>query len=163
MKCAKCFAENHASATECTLCGVQFADLNRERGLKSAVKSMKYCAWNDRGTTCDFRGIVSHGTNGDGAPFYCREHWQKLNDWPDLGIVGNGLPPAVQSHGAREYHQRSGNTRSRVITDMPPVTTWLEAETYNAMKVRVREKVATSPAARQREPGDDDEEVEETW
>ena len=158
-KCPKCHATNHASATECTLCGVQFADLNRERGLKTTSKNVKYCEWNDHGKTCDFRGIISSTTNGDGA-FYCREHWQKLNKWPDLQIVGNGLPAYTESHAAREMRVRAGKVAVARAGPLVPAVEWMEGEQYNSLKQRVRDKAGT-PAPRQREPGDDDEEIAE--
>ena len=157
IRCPKCHATNHASATECTLCGVQFADLNRERGLKPTGKSVKYCAWNDHGNTCDFRGILSFTTNGDGS-FYCREHFQALNKWPDLQIVGNGLPAYTESHAAREMRARAGKVAVARAGPLVPAVEWMEGEAYNSLKQRVREKAGT-PAPRQREPGDDDEEV----
>jgi len=117
---------------------------------------MKYCAWNDHGDSCDYRGIISHGTSGD-APFYCREHWQKLNKWPDLQIVGNGLPVYSESHAAREMRAKVAVTRAGPLV---PAVEWLEGETYNSLKQRVREK---APARqREREPGDDDEEIRES-
>lgn len=48
------------------------------------------CAWNDHGESCKYAGILSYSTNGSG-PWYCREHWGKLNDYPQA-IRGNELP-----------------------------------------------------------------------
>ena len=158
VRCPKCHATNHASATECTLCGVQFADLNRERGTRAEAKSAaKYCAWNNKGESCDYRGIISSTTNGgDGASWYCREHWSKLLHWPDLGITGNSLPSYQESHAAREMRARAGKVAVARAGPLVPAVEWMEGEQYNSLKQRVREK-----AARQREPGDDDEEIAE--
>jgi len=162
IKCPKCHATNHASATECTLCGVQFADTNRERGTRAEAKSAaKYCAWNNKGESCDYRGIISSTTNGgDGASWYCREHWSKLLHWPDLGITGNSLPSYQESHAAREMRARAGKVAVARAGPLVPAVEWMEGEQYNSLKQRVREKAGT-PIPRQREPGDDDEEIAE--
>lgn len=48
------------------------------------------CVWNDHGESCRYAGILSYSTNGSG-PWYCREHWSKLNDYPVDGR-GNAEP-----------------------------------------------------------------------
>lgn len=52
------------------------------------------CEWNEMGTNCPHRGILSPGNLGYG-PRYCREHFYELRGYPDMKaekLHGNQLP-----------------------------------------------------------------------
>lgn len=58
---------------------------------KTAAPTM--CEWNEMGTSCPHRGILSPGNLGYG-PWYCREHFCELLGYPDMkaeGLRGNRL------------------------------------------------------------------------
>jgi hypothetical protein len=91
------------------------------------------CAWTDYGRSCPCRGILSHGTSGDGA-WYCREHWERINNRESYG-VGNQLQTST---GARGVHaKRWDGWQER----------WLE---------RRNRRQLPEPLA-ERAPGDDDD------
>jgi hypothetical protein len=63
------------------------------------------CAWNEYGERCRYTGIMSYSTNGSG-PWYCREHWCKLNGYPVEGR-GNELPQKpLRSIAVEEVRKR---------------------------------------------------------
>lgn len=67
------------------------------------------CGWNDHGEDCGHPGILSHCTNGAG-PWYCREHWCKLNGYADMeeeGLHGNQLPrEPLHSYAAEQVREK---------------------------------------------------------
>jgi hypothetical protein len=90
------------------------------------------CAWTDYGRSCPCRGILSHGTSGDGA-WYCREHWERINNREPYG-AGTQLPPAA---GAGFAAKRWGGWHE----------TWLRRRDSRQLPAPLAERV----------PGDDDD------
>lgn len=76
---------------------------------KRPIVPSSRCDWNDHGNSCPYPGILSRCTNGAG-PWYCREHWCKLNDYPDMekeGLHGNQLPQTpLHSFAAEEIRAK---------------------------------------------------------
>lgn len=97
--CGKCGTSNAATAKECKDCGDAFRQLSGE-----SAKPDTMCAWNDHGTQCGCRGVASTSTVG-GGPWYCREHWGRLQGY-DPGCVGNNIPaaPKKRSNAVAKWH-----------------------------------------------------------
>ena len=149
MRCPQCHKANAEGSTECDSCGVQFKDLRRGReAAKSDSLAGQRCSWNDHGSHCLHKGILSSTTNGAGN-WYCRQHWAELQG-DKTEVRGNSLPPVV----AKAKVERAP---IKVRTEVKPVSEWMEGEEYRAFRARVQERVALG----ERQPGDDDEDVVE--
>ena len=82
---------------------------------------------------------------------YCREHWERVNG-REPHVIGNALPPVVQSQAARRWHEQMAASKGRVTKAATgiSITEWLQDETYGELQQRIREKLG-------REPGSDDD------
>lgn len=90
-----------------------------------------FCPWNDRGRTCGERGSMSDALNGAG-PWYCSRHY-----WALKGRTVRELTKPQETFRERWYAERG-----QPVEPAP----------------QTRAAAAVMPR-RQREPGDDDEEV----
>lgn len=99
-QCASCGTYNAAEAKECKDCGTVF-----RAGYEAKKSQATTCAYEHLGRPCGYRGVMSHGTNGDGA-WYCREHWDELQGLP-ARVHGNELPWREIKPGAAAW-QYSG-------------------------------------------------------
>lgn len=77
-----------------------------------AVERTSGCAWNEHGACCQHAGVLSSSTQG--GPWYCREHWERLNGRvPD--VRGNDLPAQRrQSAAVAKWHKDMNEHISRV-------------------------------------------------
>lgn len=141
-QCSGCGEFNAINARECKNCGSVFGHAER-----SASSSPDLCAWRDAGRGCVCRGIIGHGQ----GHMYCREHWERVNG-REPHVIGNALPPVVQSQAARRWHEQMAASKGRVTKAATgiSITEWLQDETYGELQQRIREKLG-------REPGSDDD------
>lgn len=97
--CGQCGTSNAATAQECKDCGAAFRQTSGEQ-----PKGPVMCSWNDHGQACGYHGVMSSSTVG-GGPWYCREHWARLQGY-DPGCVGNGIPAtaAKRSNAVAKWH-----------------------------------------------------------
>lgn len=80
MKCPKCDWKNLDKATECTSCGVQFADIRPGSAANTKYdKIQRTCPWNDHGQICGLIGSLADSYLG---PWYCSTHYWQLKGWP---------------------------------------------------------------------------------
>lgn len=125
MKCPKCKATNAPHASECSDCG-QPLMLSKRPG-SSHQSGPSLCGWMDLGRTCECRGIMSDGTQGDGT-WYCREHWDRRQGREPAGY-GNYRPKPGRSHTIAAYRaaqakakraEDAGHDTATIIDDSVP-------------------------------------------
>lgn len=138
--CPKCKDVLSDGARACA-CGWRLDGDRKEKTINPE------CPWNDHGIRCNRLGSMADSTNGTG-PWYCPEHFWKLR-----GITVSSKPPK-NDYRDRWYAERGLDYQGPILDDSGPLR--CIAQAAGPLLARLE---AGQLGPRQREPGDDDDEI----